>query len=533
MMRRRFNHIISFLFLALLLGGCKRQLNDLYNDPDQTTDPSISKLFTEILDNERARPNYWEIRTFVALQTGIYTQSLSYLNTPAAYQQNPSYCADRWNDFYRNGNNASGAMAQYRAMEYAYAQLPTEADRQYMAVFMQAAKVAWLDQASQVVDMWGDIPFFQAGLLPTSGQLIYAPFDDAASIYRYMLDELKKAADYFTNRELPTGVRQSFAQQDILMNGDVRKWQQYCNSLRLRLWMRISNFDEATARTQVLNMLNNPTLYPLLQGDNDYAPLQHDILLQPLASYTDNMYNALTELTNYSAPQFMLDQQMKSSDDPRIPVLFDKFGKMVNDVFSPNEDYNGLPNHLPGEAQQPIIGNYAILDSATFLFNTKLPGIIMTSSEINFLKAEAFQRWGGGDARTCYERGIRQSIIFYYYLNSLNTITRAPLHMPDAGAINTFLHQSKIDYDAVPQERLSRIATQKWIHFGFLQSVQSWAEVRRTGFPVLDFYPLTFPGAEQPPTRLLYPPSETSYNPHYADVKDKDLRTGKIFWQTR
>ncbi|MET0299055.1 MAG: SusD/RagB family nutrient-binding outer membrane lipoprotein [Flavitalea sp.] len=532
-MKKYYNHIILLIVVVVISTGCKRQLTDLYNDPDQTTDPSITKLFTEILDNERVRPNYWEIRTFVAMQTGIYTQSLSYLNTPAVYQQNPSYSADRWNDFYRNASNGSGAMSQYRAMEYAYSQLATPADRAQMDVFMQAAKVAWLDQASQLVDMWGDIPFFKAGILPSSGELVYSPFDDAATIYRYILDELKKAADYFTNRQLPDGIQGTFSQQDILLHGDIQKWHRYCNSLRLRLWMRISNYDEPTARTEVLNILNNPTLFPLLQGDDGYFPDLHDILLKPLSTYTDNLYSALTELTNYSAPREMLDDKMKPSNDPRIPVLFDKFGKMVNDVFYPNADYNGLPNDLPGEAQQPIIGNYAILDSATFLLNTKLPGIVMTAAEVNFLKAEAFERWGGGDAKAYYERGIRQSITFYYYLNSLNTITRAPLIPPGATIINTFLQQPAIAYDAAPSERLEKIATQKWIHFGFLQSVQSWSEIRRTGYPELDFFPSTFPGAELPPTRLVYPSSETSYNPHYSAVKDKDVRTGKIFWQTR
>ncbi|WP_407689953.1 SusD/RagB family nutrient-binding outer membrane lipoprotein [Saccharicrinis fermentans] len=29
--------------------------------------------------------------------------------------------------------------------------------------------------------------------------------------------------------------------------------------------------------------------------------------------------------------------------------------------------------------------------------------------------------------------------------------------------------------------RLEKIYVQKWIHFGFLQSIQSWSEYRRTG----------------------------------------------------
>jgi Starch-binding associating with outer membrane len=69
---------------------------------------------------------------------------------------------------------------------------------------------------------------------------------------------------------------------------------------------------------------------------------------------------------------------------------------------------------MPIDQQQIHIGKFAILDSATFLYNSKLPGIVITASEVNFLKAEAFERWGGGDAKIFYEKAIRQSVGFYF-----------------------------------------------------------------------------------------------------------------------
>jgi hypothetical protein len=179
------------------------------------------------------------------------------------------------------------------------------------------------------------------------------------------------------------------------------------------------------------------------------------------------------------------------------------------------------------------MGRYAILDSATFLFNSKLPGIVITAPEVNFLKAEAWERWGGGDAKTAYETAVRQSIAFYYYLNSLNTVTRMPLTPPAATEIAGFLQDDLMKYEGTTNEKLAKIWVQKWLHFGFLQSVQGWAEYRRTKQPILQFYPSTLPGYEAPPSRLMYPASETSYNTNYASVRDKDVRTGKIFWDVK
>jgi hypothetical protein len=158
---------------------------------------------------------------------------------------------------------------------------------------------------------------------------------------------------------------------------------------------------------------------------------------------------------------------------------------------------------------------------------------VVTASEVNFLKAEAWERWGGGDAKTAYETALRQSIIFYYYLNSLNTVTRMPLRPPSPSAIASFLQSDQINYGGTTNEKLTKIWIQKWLHFGFLQSVQGWAEYRRTKQPVLQFYPSTLPGYEGPPSRLVYPGSETSYNTNYASVRDKDVRTGRVFWDVK
>jgi len=531
-------YIISLLLLlAVAAGGCHKKLADLYNDPDQTVQPSIEKFFTEMLNNDRVRPSYWNVRTFIAVQTGIYTQSLGYLNYTTAYQQNGDYTEDRWNDFYRPSNSIDGGkggiMAHYRLIESLYEGMHDDNQKNAAEVFYMAAKVVMFDQASQLVDMWGDIPFSEAGNVNTTGSVASPKFDDAAGIYDAMLDGLKNAALYFSGAQLSPATQTLFAKQDILLNGQLAKWQQYANSIRLRLLMRISFVNEEKAKTEALTIINNPSIYPLVDGGTNYAPPQTDVLLQPLTNYIGDLHNALTEVFNYMAPDYMLNTVMNPSNDPRIPVLFDKYGRANGDQFIRNTGYRAMPVNDNAETQQVNIGRYAILDSATFLFNSKLPGIVITAPEVNFLKAEAWERWGGGDAKTAYETAVRQSIAFYYYLNSLNTVTRMPLTPPAATEIDSFLQGDQMKYAGAANEKLAKIWVQKWLHFGFLQSVQSWAEYRRTKQPILQFYPSTLPGYEAPPSRLIYPASETSYNTNYASVRDKDVRTGKIFWDVK
>jgi hypothetical protein len=525
------------MLVAVTTAGCRKRLAELYYDADQTVQPSIEKFFTQMLDNDRIHPSYWNVRTFIALHTGVYTQLIGYLNYTTSYQQNAGYTQDRWNDFYRPGRlgdgGNGGVMAHYRLIESLYNSIEDDQQKAYAAVFEMAARVVMYDHASQMVDLWGDIPFTEAGRVNTSDNTMLPRFETAPNIYNTILDGLKNAALYFSGATLSPAAHAAFTKQDILLNGQLEKWQRYANSLRLRLLMRLSFVDEERTKAEALTIINNPAQFPVIDGASNYMPAATDVLLQPLTTNVDDLHNALSEVFNYSAPDHLLNKVMKPANDPRIPVMFDKYGRTEGDQFIPNADYNGLPVSFNAEQQQVNLGRYAILDSATFLYNNRLPGIVITAAEVNFLKAEALARWGGGDAKTAYETAIRQSIAFYYYLNNLNTTTRRPFTQPSDPAIENFLQSDQIAYTGTTNEVLAKIWVQKWVHFGFLQSVQAWAESRRTKYPVLQFYPSTLPGYEWPPSRLVYPSSETSYNTNYATVKDKDVRTGRIFWDVK
>jgi len=522
-MKRVFIYIISITTAFTSLTACKNDLEDNFYNPEETTQASIGGFFTEMLDNNRVRPSYWDIRTFVAVQPGVYTQSLSFGTANSMYQQNAGYVQNRWDDFYRPGADGGGAMAHYRAIEAAYAALP-EAEKASAEVFLQAAKVIMFDEASEMVDLWGDIPFSEAGSLNLSGTVLKPKFDKAEDVYNTILTGLAEASTYFASAQATP----SFQKQDIMLSGDIDMWRRYVNSLRLRLLMRTSFVNEGTVQQEITEILSNPAQYPLVDET------QYNILLAPLTNYIDNLNNALTEVGSFSAPEFMLEQVLKPANDPRIEVLFDKYGRTVNNIFVPNTEFKAMPLNLGSEAQTQTRENYAILDSATFLFNDNLPGVVMTASEVNLLKAEAFERWGGGEPEQVYGLALQQSVEFYYNLNNTSSSTRPKEMLPTAAEMNTFLESPTVAYTGTMQEKLAKIWTQKWVHFGFLQAVQSWSEYRRTDYPQLTFIPATLAGYEAPPTRLMYPSSENAYNStNYQAVRDKDVRTGKIFWDVK
>jgi hypothetical protein len=171
------------------------------------------------------------------------------------------------------------------------------------------------------------------------------------------------------------------------------------------------------------------------------------------------------------------------------------------------------------------------------MYNYNVPGVLFTAAEVSFLSAEANERWGAGStaAATSYSNGIHQSTDFYYSINqsaNLSSGSWASTPSPASAAVDAYV--ANVAYTGTQAQKLAKIATQNWINYFILQAGQAWAEVRRTGYPVLPFFTSSNGNAQLPPTRLLYPPNEQLYNAtNYAAVSGKDTRSTKIFWQVK
>jgi hypothetical protein len=410
-----------------------------------------------------------------------------------------------------------GIMSNYREMQTTYAAL-SSAEQTNQYVYLELAKILLCDQTMKMVDLWGDIPFFQAGSLNTSRSLSLAPFDDAATIYDSLDTYLQEVNTYLASATIASEVTAALPTADFIYKGSISSWRMYANSLRLRLLMRISNVSEATAKAEVTTMLADPSTYPLIT-DNTYNALFNE-------SPTTVVSDMLSSLSTPWAPAYLSDTVMHQNGDPRMDVYFDhKYDTAI---------YQGYP--IDSNAASYEGGHYTTYDSATILYNYNLPGVLFTASEINYLRAEAYERWSLGTAETEYYAGIDNSIAFYYGLNA-NRIFRSGasawpiLTTPDAGTVATFKANANIVYSGSTTDKLARIYTQKWAHFWILQADQAWAEYRRTDYPVLKFATATNASAAQPPKRLLYTTTETTYNTtNYSKVSAKDTRDTKIFW---
>jgi hypothetical protein len=520
--------LVAFASVALVFTSCnKAELEALYPDPGKSSTATVENLLTGVLSsaNEVVLPWYW--RFFVVEQPtqGHYTQVMGWFNSKDQYIP-PAQAMDwRWDQFY------NGPMTQFRVMESLYNKLEESAKAEYK-IFMIAAKIFLYDQTQQMVDLYGDIPWTEACKIREIGNLDEAlpKYDKAEDIYTAMLDDLKAMADELSTIQVPAFYAGLFQKKDFLNNGSISLWQKYCNSLRLRMLMRVSDVSAFASRAQaeIGQILGDPAKYTVIESNAD--GIMHDAggpdMYATTSSKTGGIRQAMETWGQYDIAPFAVVKNMVDNGDPRLPAVFDpnKNGEYIGMDPLENADIQST------KLTEGLISKY---DTSSFTRNDLFPGFVITAAEVSFLKAEAYQRnFASGNPKTAYETGIAQSIDLYFNINSTGTY-RTPLSRPTAEQVNTYVNGPAVSWDA-NSDKIGLIATQKWLNTGLAQMPQTWAEMRRLDKPVLTFLVDNESQQNNPPLRWLYPDSEKNLNgANYDAVKANDNLNTKIFWDTK
>jgi hypothetical protein len=174
----------------------------------------------------------------------------------------------------------------------------------------------------------------------------------------------------------------------------------------------------------------------------------------------------------------------------------------------------------------------------------------MNAAEVSFLRAEAVAIFGfsmGGSAEDFYNNGIRLSFEQWGVSGAdayIADSTSMPANYEDPSGYNPYSGSLstitiKWDESASKEQKQERIITQKWIA-NWLLGNESWADLRRTGYPVL--MPVVYNGSssiisnDQTPGRMPYPQEEYTNNAANVQaavqnyLKGPDNLATKLWW---
>lgn len=528
--------IIAVAFIVGITSCSKNQLADNYTNPVKVASTTVEKQFAGFLsyNQDYVMYKYWNY--FVVLQNTLlpWTQAVGMINAPGRYVPGAAAISARWGNYY-------GLLAQYKDLLRIYNALPT-AEQEEKRVFIVMATIYFYDHTQKVVDLHGDIPWSEAGLLGTNGgdyQKSAAKYDKAEDIYTKMLDDLKGFSDELNSITPAEATNTVLKTQDFINHGDLTKWKKYCNSLRLRILMRVSGVASFQSRvsSEITSILGNTTSYPLIltNDDNIAISVKNSTTGINNGSGTGASASFYTGLIGWGggdvAGKVMIDF-MNDNADPRLRAVFQP-GDSAAGV------YTGLDPDLGNTEQNNLVssGKLARYNFSTLSRNIMLPGELINAGEVNFLLAEYYlSSEDDASAKAAYEAGVNASIDYYYWARSISSDNSAGTLTPTTPTEkNAYLASADVSWAGAGtnEEKLNRIAIQKWIHYNVMQPVESWSELRRLKLPALTFK-ADVGTQQQPPNRWVLPADEITFNSeNYAAVSSKDNLTTKIFWDVK
>jgi hypothetical protein len=444
---------ISLMALLTLAGVSCSDFGDINNDPNNTTSVAPEVLLTNALRS---------VSDVLGATSGIY-----YIQFMSETQYTD---ATRYSDVNFDFNGwYSGPLADLNHIIELNSNDATALDAQVSGSNANQIAVARIMKAyffHFMTDRWGPLPYTNA----LQGRDNLRPaYDTQETIYMDLLNELSEAVAQMDGGAGVDG--------DFILGGDMDMWAVFANTLRMKMALRLSEVDPATAQAQfadavadgVISSNDQDILYPYLAETNNQNP----------------WFGRFITRTDFAISSTMVDY-MKPLGDPRLNVYADP---------APNYgDVRGMPYGIENAGDIP--NDEISFPGFPAVRGQDAPIAIMTYAETLFAMAEGAHRgWINGDAQQMYEDAIRASWRQW--------------GVYDEDAFNTFIAQPEVAWDA--NNAIELIHNQKWVAL-YLQGYEAWAEWRRTGYPELDPAPVPLSGQDAIPVRHGYPTTERDLN---------------------
>lgn len=354
-------------------------------------------------------------------------------------------------------------------------------------------------------DQVGMIPYSEA----SDPDITLPSYDEQIDIYKGVISELDQAITSIgDNSSTGVGV-EKLAENDVLFNGDMQKWKQLANSLKLRMALRAHGADgEDFAATAISEAISSGVLIDsdaLFTSSNEVANIwvEH-------CNYGD-IYQGFGIIGQWRMGEPLINT-MIHSNDPRLaliskPSIGGTFEFEILDTTTDDQiaflkstldgagldidaDYTwvqtdssltitiaegthhiGLPLRLSPKIKSLFDGNMFsepsdIITNKSNEGGDMFPSVVMSSADSHLMIAEAIVKGlAAGDAEAHYQLGLSNAMALW------KTTTN-----------EAFLNSEMGSLSGTMEQKLEKIATQRWIA-NYTNGYEAWSIVRDTGYP--------------------------------------------------
>jgi hypothetical protein len=498
MKSKRIKSILGVAVLVSLLSACSDFL-DINADPNNPTDVSLALLlpYSESSIVAAVDNSAGGLTSHTQTIMGQYTQR-GFLND-YGLQPNDFAIAISWAQFYTEALTDLNLVISKGTQQQSW---------HYVGI----AQVLEAYTYSVAVDLWGDVPFTEAGLGSANP---FPAYDDGADVYAGIFTLLNDAIANF-EKDAPA------VTSDLFYGGDPDQWKKLAKTLKLKLLNQVRLVQNVSAEATAL--VNEGDL--ILDIEDDWQ-LPYGTSISP-----ENRNPGFVQEWTAGGQFYYIDphffEMMRGTDsffpggniflgisDPRVPYYFfnqlaaaddasaqnpcaycpSKSGTPFLSIYAfsfnidPNEGFDqGRSQTVPG--LYPIGGRYndgaggqaanaSALTAGQVTGPGNVPQRLLTSFQTKYIMAElALAGLIPGDPRAYLQEAMEDS---FAKVNEVAELGSAPAI--SSTTINNYVNAVLGVYDGGGTE-LQVIITQKWIaSFGY--GIDSYNDFRRTGFPLL------------------------------------------------
>ncbi|MES1225506.1 MAG: SusD/RagB family nutrient-binding outer membrane lipoprotein, partial [Bacteroidota bacterium] len=239
-MLRKIKYTIPLVFIIMAV-SCKKTL-DINTDPNNPTTIAVSKLLTA------AEQSLGVGLAIGGGNTGGLSQDLEVYTHQLTQRANPDQYGVQGDDYWINQNWNDIFLTTLNNLEDVITHATADGNLKYAGI----AKILKAYAYSQMVDVYGDVPFSQANKFKTSVK--YPKFDSGKDIYPALFTMIDEGVANLTaaapNNLTPAG-------DDVIYKGSIANWTKAANTIKLKLYTQTRLTSNVGSNVTALLTANN------------------------------------------------------------------------------------------------------------------------------------------------------------------------------------------------------------------------------------------------------------------------------------
>jgi len=498
-MRKITTYIFSLAMLTSLW-GCENDYLDVNVDPNN---PAAEVGTPELIFPSAVASTAVRVGGEYAVLGGMWSQHWTQSNAANQYKS-----VDQYNVTSSSYNGSFSEMFSGALNDYTFVINKAEEDENWIFYMMGTVMKAYNYQV--MVDLYDQLPYdeaFQgdANLTPAyeGGQAIYA--------------KLIASIDNALTKDFSAGTNTVPGKKDFLFEGDVTKWKQFANTLKLKMYLRMINAAPAEAEAGVTALFANGIGFL----GQDAAMTQFEDAPDKSNPFYEYNFRQLNVATNLRASNTLMSF-LKSNSDTRLDAIYTEGSEGQFALYQ--GQFNASSTAI--DPDKPSVARQSAIEPVRFI----------SAAESYFMQAEAIARYGvAGDAKAMYDAGVTAAFGQFAFDSQFDEYELDATPYIEAGGKYEFPAAGSLE------EKVEAIITQKWVSCVGSHSLESFFEQNRTGYPKVSavsgdddsYVPGQFTYSLEGvtgglfPKRLVFPDIEINRNPN---TPAKVALTENVWW---